>query len=60
YPLRVWNKNIYNAWQLYGHSHGTLNPLRHQYDVGIDNNNFYPISCQELITIMNVMNNDTM
>ena len=58
YALRVWNKSHYNAWQLHGHSHGILNPLRYQYDVGIDYNNFYPLSFQQLKSIMNLKKND--
>lgn len=26
YAMRVWNKNHYGAWMLYGHSHGSLQP----------------------------------
>jgi len=52
YAMRVWNKSHFNAWQLYGHSHGTLNPIGKQYDVGVDNNMFKPISLTELIRIM--------
>jgi len=48
YAMRVWNKSHYNAWQLYAHSHGMLPPLGKQYDVGVDNNNFRPISSEEL------------
>lgn len=53
YALRVWNRSYYNAWQLHGHSHGNLTPLRFQYDVGMDNNNFYPISFKELKSMLN-------
>ncbi len=56
--MRVWNKSNYNAWQLHGHSHGTLDLFRYQYDIGIDNNNFYPVSYQELLTIMSVKKNN--
>jgi calcineurin-like phosphoesterase family protein len=52
YAMRVWNKSHFNSWQLYGHSHGRLDPLGKQYDVGIDNNNFSPISYKELFRIM--------
>jgi calcineurin-like phosphoesterase family protein len=38
YAFRVWNKSHYGAWNLYGHSHGTLpdDPESLQFDVGID------------------------
>lgn len=52
YAMRVWNKSHYNAWQLYGHSHGRLSPIGKQFDVGIDNNKYSPIPYNELIIIM--------
>ncbi|MBD3343271.1 MAG: phosphoesterase [Candidatus Lokiarchaeota archaeon] len=48
YAMRVWNKSHFNAWQLYGHSHGTLNPIGKQYDVGVDKNSFKPVSFKNL------------
>ena len=52
YAMRVWNKSHFNAWQLFGHSHSKLSPLGKQYDVGVDNNNFCPISFTQLKKIM--------
>ena len=52
YPLRVWDRSHYGSWQLHGHSHGTLPPLGMQYDVGVDNNNFVPVSYEEIKNIM--------
>jgi calcineurin-like phosphoesterase family protein len=56
--MRAWNKSHFNAWQLYGHSHGTLNPLGKQYDVGVDNNGFKPVSLDSLDKIMAKMPNN--
>ena len=53
YAMRVWNKSHYNAWQLHGHSHGTLLPQGKQYDVGVDTNNFAPVSWDKIKEIMN-------
>ena len=36
YAFRVWNKSHHGAWNLYGHSHGSLPPEGKQLDVGID------------------------
>lgn len=36
FAMRVWNRHHYRAWQLYGHSHGNLEPVGLQMDVGID------------------------
>ena len=52
YAMRVWARSHYNAWQLYGHSHGTLSPVGKQHDVGVDNNHFTPVSMEELVAIM--------
>jgi len=52
YAMRVWNKSHLNSWQLYGHSHGTLKPIGKQYDVGVDNNDFKPLSFREIKKIM--------
>jgi calcineurin-like phosphoesterase family protein len=52
YAMRVWNKSHLNAWQLYGHSHSRLEPIGKQYDVGVDNNAFKPLSFTDLLEIM--------
>ncbi len=52
YAMRVWNKSHFNSWQLYGHSHGRLDPIGKQHDVGVDNCDFNPISFKELLDIM--------
>lgn len=52
YAMRVWPGSHYNSWQLYGHSHGRLGPVGKQWDIGVDNNNFYPVSFKQLIEIM--------
>lgn len=52
YAMRTWHKSHYNAWQLYGHSHGKLEPIGKQWDIGVDNNNFYPVSFEQLREIM--------
>lgn len=52
YSLRVWDRSHFNAWQLYAHSHGTLPPIGKAYDVGVDNNNFEPVSIVDLFKIM--------
>jgi calcineurin-like phosphoesterase family protein len=52
YALRVWPRSHYNSYCLYGHSHGKLDPIGKQWDVGVDNNDFYPVSFDKLIEIM--------
>lgn len=52
YCLRVWDRSHYNSWHLFGHSHGTLEAIGKSHDVGVDNNNFMPLSFDEIKDIM--------
>lgn len=52
YAMRVWHRSHFNSWQLFGHSHGNLPPIGKQHDIGVDNNNFYPVSFEEIAEIM--------
>lgn len=52
YCMRTFPKSHYNHWHLFGHSHGRLEPIGKSWDVGVDNNNFYPLSLDEVATIM--------
>jgi calcineurin-like phosphoesterase family protein len=52
YAMRTWHKSHFNSYQLHGHSHGTLPPMGKQYDVGVDNNRFFPISWDTLKSIL--------
>lgn len=53
YCLRTWPRSHYNTWHLFGHSHGRLEPVGKAWDVGVDNNNYYPLSLRQIIDIMN-------
>lgn len=52
YAMRTWPRSHYNSWLVFGHSHGRLEPFGKSYDVGVDNNNFYPVSFEKLGEIM--------
>jgi calcineurin-like phosphoesterase family protein len=52
YAMRVWPHSNYNAWHLYGHSHGELPPLGKSYDVGVDNNGYKPVHEDTIKQIM--------
>lgn len=52
YSMRVWPRSHYNSWQLYGHSHSGLEPVGKQWDISVDNNNFYPVSYEQIVQIM--------
>ncbi|WP_338664305.1 metallophosphoesterase [Pararoseomonas sp. SCSIO 73927] len=48
YALRHWNGQRKGAWNLHGHSHGTLKPLPRQFDVGVDPRGYRPVRLDEL------------
>lgn len=54
YAHRVWNKSHNGVWHLYGHSHGNLENevWGKSMDVGVDVNNFEPVSFDALKAIM--------
>lgn len=52
YCMRVWAKSHYNSWHLYGHSHGTLPSIGKSMDVGVDTNDYYPYSFDDIKRIM--------
>lgn len=52
YALKVWPCSHYNSYLLYGHSHGKLEPEGKSWDIGVDNNNFYPVSLEKIKEIM--------
>lgn len=55
YAMRVWNGSHRRAIQLYGHTHAALpEDGSLSMDVGVDAQNFYPISLDEVIEKMRV------
>jgi calcineurin-like phosphoesterase family protein len=50
--MRVWPRSHYNSWHLFGHSHGKLEPVGKSWDVGVDKNNFIPLSLTQIEKIM--------
>jgi calcineurin-like phosphoesterase family protein len=58
YSMRSWNKSFHGSWHLYGHSHGTLPPHGLSFDVGVDTNNFYPYSFDDVVEKMKTLKKD--
>lgn len=48
YAMRVWSKSHYGSFHLFGHSHGRLESFGKSFDVGVDSNNFFPYSFEEV------------
>lgn len=44
YAMRHWERSFHLSWQLHGHTHGRLQPIGLQMDVGVDVNGFTPVS----------------
>jgi len=53
YAMRVWPRSHHGSIHVYGHSHGNLPSLGKSMDVGVDCNNFYPISLKQVIERIN-------
>lgn len=58
YPIYSWNKKRYGSWHLYGHVHGKpLEGMNGKHlDIGVDTNNFYPYSFDDISKIMESRN----
>lgn len=52
YAMKVWERSHYDSWQLFGHSHGKIEGVGKQMDIGVDTHNFYPYSLREIEDIM--------
>lgn len=54
YAMKVWDGSHKGAWQLYGHSHGTLpdDPNSLSLDVGVDCHNLTPLRFSEVAQLM--------
>lgn len=65
YAMRTWEHSYRGSWMLFGHSHSILRdhfyynendkqyyPISKTMDVGVDTNNFYPYSFDEIHEIM--------
>lgn len=48
YAMYSWPRSHYNSFLCYGHHHGRLKVPCKAIDVGVDTNNFYPYSFQQL------------
>lgn len=48
FAQRVWEGSHKGHWHLYGHSHSALPGLGKSFDIGVDGNNFYPWSLEQI------------
>ncbi len=54
YAQARWERRHHGAWHLFGHSHGKYSTKDLAFDVGVDSNNFTPVSLDEVIIKMEV------
>jgi calcineurin-like phosphoesterase family protein len=53
FPILSWDNMHHGSWHLHGHCHGSLPPTKMmRMDAGVDANNWYPISYQEVKNVM--------
>jgi len=54
YAMRTWPRSHHGSWQLYGHSHGTLedDPNSRSIDVGVDCHDYMPIPFSRVKELM--------
>ncbi len=55
YSIRNWEMAHYGSWHLWGHSHGVLEGFGKSFDIGVDTNNFYPYSLDEIAEKMKLL-----
>lgn len=48
YPIENWNGKFHNSISIHGHTHGTALKIQNRMDIGVDNNDFYPVSFEKL------------
>jgi len=53
YCMETWPRSHYNSWHLFAHSHCRLEVTGKRHDIGVDCNNYYPLSEDRIIEIMN-------
>ena len=61
YPILSWERKIHGAMHLFGHVHGrTKNNIGLSMDIGVDCNNYYPLSLEEVLDKMTKLSLDLM
>jgi calcineurin-like phosphoesterase family protein len=61
YAMNTWNHSFRGAWQIHGHSHGTLTPNydRKICDIGVDSWGYKPVTFHQLQAQMRMHGRET-
>lgn len=51
FPLASWERKVHGAMHLHGHTHARFDNSRNglSFDIGVDNNNYYPLNLEEVM-----------
>ena len=52
YPIASWASKGWGSWHLYGHCHGNFENHGLSMDIGVDANNYLPVSIEEVFLRM--------
>lgn len=58
YAFKTWNKKLYGAWNLFGHSHGNIQIEWGACDVGVDSWNYKPVCFEQIKECFNKIKNE--
>ena len=52
YPIASWDRKVHGSFHLHGHTHNRFQNTGLSFDVGVDAQNYYPISLEEVLDKM--------
>lgn len=58
YMMSRWDRSHYNSWHLFGHTHYPEDITGKRYNVGVDINNYTPVSLDTITKIMESKSNN--
>jgi len=52
YPIASWDRKVFGSYHIFGHCHGRFENNGLSFDIGVDANNYYPLSLEEVMDKM--------
>ena len=56
FPLAIWEEAQHGSYHPHGHVHGTYKNAGRSWDVGVDNNDYYPVSIDKVKELCDINN----